>query len=215
MTELSTELIGYRFVQALPLPTYTSSRLEYLVGSNGIFARAVRPGLEVLLPVAHTQSLKGLATLTPFVTVTPKVPEALLIEMWRRSCQACADPAHPLEILFHLLWVEREWQLIVPEQEQSAAHCCPLHTDSTSSATQAVIEVHSHHQMPAYFSSTDDADECHGFRIYGVFGKVRSVRPEMQFRVGLFGHFWQIPATSIFELSGDSFVEDVSNRREV
>jgi hypothetical protein len=68
--------------------------------------------------------------------------------------------------------------------------------------------------MSAHFSPTDDADECHGFRIYGVFGKVRSIRPEMQFRVGLFGHFWQVPATSIFELSADVFVDDVTNRRE-
>ena len=215
MTELSTDLIGYKFVQQLPLPTHTGTGLEYLIGSNGIFARAIRPGLEVLMPVAHTQPIKGLATLTPFVTISPKVPEALLIEMWRRSCQACADPDNPLEILFHLLWVEGDWQLVVPEQEQGRLHCRPIRIDGDSSAVQAVIEVHSHHQMSAYFSSTDDADECHGFRIYGVFGKVRSIRPEMQFRVGLFGHFWQVPATSIFELSADVFVDDVTNRREV
>jgi PRTRC genetic system protein A len=214
MTELSTDLIGYKFVQQLPLPTHTSTGLEYLIGGNGIFARAIRPGLEVLIPIAHTQPIKGLAILTPCVVIAPKVPEALLIEMWRRSCQACADPNNPLEILFHLLWVEGDWQLVVPEQEQGAVHCRPIHTDRASSAVQAVIEVHSHHQMSAHFSLTDDADECHGFRIYGVFGKVRSIRPEMQFRVGLFGHFWQVPATSIFELSADVFVDDVTNRRE-
>lgn len=214
MTELSTDLIGYKFVQQLPLSTHSSTGLEYLIGSNGIFARAIRPGLDVLMPVAHTQPIKGLATLTPFATIAPKVPEALLIEMWRRSCQACANPDHPLEILFHLLWVEGDWQLVVPEQEQSRLHCRPIRIDGDSSAVQAVIEVHSHHQMSAHFSPTDDADECHGFRIYGVFGKVRSIRPEMQFRVGLFGHFWQVPATSIFELSADVFVDDLTNRRE-
>ena len=41
---------------------------------------------------------------------------------------------------------------------------------------RAVIDLHSHGRMSAFFSSTDDADE-QGFRLYVVIGNVDTDRP--------------------------------------
>ena len=46
----------------------------------------------------------------------------------------------------------------------------------------AIIEVHSHHAMGAYFSATDDRDET-GRRVYGVLGRLNTAAPELAFRV--------------------------------
>jgi len=46
----------------------------------------------------------------------------------------------------------------------------------------AVVEVHSHHAMRAYFSATDDRDET-ARRVYGVIGRLESERPEIALRV--------------------------------
>jgi hypothetical protein len=46
----------------------------------------------------------------------------------------------------------------------------------------AVVEVHSHHAMRAYFSATDDRDET-ARRVYGVIGRLDSERPEIALRV--------------------------------
>ena len=52
--------------------------------------------------------------------------------------------------------------------------------------------------MPAFFSSTDDADE-RGFRLYAVLGKVNTLNPEILVRIGIFGHYSLIKASSVFE----------------
>ena len=46
----------------------------------------------------------------------------------------------------------------------------------------ALVEVHSHHRLRAYFSSTDDRDET-ARRIYGVLGRLDSTSPELALRV--------------------------------
>ncbi|MDX2241669.1 MAG: hypothetical protein NW224_13375 [Leptolyngbyaceae cyanobacterium bins.302] len=63
--------------------------------------------------------------------------------------------------------------------------------------------------MPAYFSPTDDTDECSGFRIYGVLGKVREVRFEILLRVGLFGHGWAIPVQQVFDVDANHGLNDL------
>jgi Prokaryotic homologs of the JAB domain len=46
----------------------------------------------------------------------------------------------------------------------------------------AIVEVHSHHAMGAYFSPTDDRDEtCR--RVYGVLGRLNTAAPELALRV--------------------------------
>jgi hypothetical protein len=46
----------------------------------------------------------------------------------------------------------------------------------------AIVEVHSHHAMRAYFSATDDRDET-ARRVYGVIGRLDGERPEIALRV--------------------------------
>jgi len=46
----------------------------------------------------------------------------------------------------------------------------------------AIVEVHSHHAMRAYFSATDDRDES-ARRVYGVIGRLDGARPEIALRV--------------------------------
>ncbi len=46
----------------------------------------------------------------------------------------------------------------------------------------ALVEVHSHHALPAYFSGTDDRDET-ARRVYGVLGRLDTPSPELALRV--------------------------------
>jgi hypothetical protein len=71
--------------------------------------------------------------------------------------------------------------------------------DPFAGGPSTVIEVHSHHRMGPFFSSTDDAEERAGFRIYAVIGTQPS-RPSILVRVGIYGHFYNIPACWAFDL---------------
>lgn len=190
---MTNSLITYHV--ATTHPTQPPSRVfEYWFAQNGVFAHAQRPGLHVLLPISvHTQPIKGLVALTPFVKLRPRVPEMLMQRML-----TLANHELPNEVLFHLVLRNDQWQLITPEQIQSPQSCTPALTELGSSTQSALIEIHSHGTMPAYFSQTDDQDECNGFRIYGVLGKLHSYNPELLLRVGLFGHAYTIPASLIF-----------------
>ena len=62
-----------------------------------------------------------------------------------------------------------------PQQASGCAvRATPVH--------DAMVEVHSHHAMRAYFSATDDRDET-GRRIYGVLGRLDGLHPEIALRV--------------------------------
>jgi hypothetical protein len=63
-------------------------------------------------------------------------------------------------------------------QPQQASGCSVRATP----VPDAVVEVHSHHAMRAYFSGTDDRDET-ARRVYGVLGRLDTTTPEISFRV--------------------------------
>jgi hypothetical protein len=103
----------------------------------------------------------------------------------------------PVESLFHLEW-RGYWHLTIPKQRRTASTVIPFDDGATSSYASALIELHSHHDMRAFFSSTDDRDET-GFRVYAVIGRIFTC-PELLVRIGCEGVHWIVPATEIFDL---------------
>ena len=99
--------------------------------------------------------------------------------------------------LEHRLLDQYRWALQIPEQIQSAGNVRPL--DPFVGGTDTLIEVHSHHNMGAFFSLTDNQEEQAGFRVYAVLGRVEH-NPAINCRVGIYGHFCEIPAEWVFEL---------------
>ena len=61
-----------------------------------------------------------------------------------------------------------------------------------------LIEVHSHHGMDAFWSRLDDADEV-GLALYAVLGRIFDA-PQLRVRLGVYGEWWPIPATWVFDL---------------
>ena len=60
-----------------------------------------------------------------------------------------------------------------------------------------VAEFHSHGSSRAFFSTTDNEDE-QGFRIYGVAGRLDTPQPELNLRVGVYGHFAPLCWSQVF-----------------
>lgn len=191
----------------------TAPMYEYVTAGNGVFVQARRPELEVSFPVADAQ-ISGLAHLATRVQLAGGlVPRRLTEEIVRHSAEAaCDDETHPREALFHLLYDEQAggWELIVPAQVQTVMSVKPLDDGYSSSYARAVIEVHSHNRMEAFFSEWDDRDE-QGFRLYGVIGDLghEGKRPSLRLRAGVYGNFYEIPAAWAFEMP-DGLIDAVS-----
>ena len=185
--------VDYMFAKGTDLPPMVDGKLyEYVVGANGIFVRAQRPGLAAMIPIAGTASpVRGLAEMKPYVKCE-RVPMGLMGRIFEKAYRAGGR-----EILFYLGQTDMKWRCLVPEQVQSAVGVRPV--DAFVGGMNTVIEMHSHHSMRAFFSSTDNAEEKAGFRVYAVIGDLAR-QPTILSRIGIFGHFWEIPSTWVFDL---------------
>jgi PRTRC genetic system protein A len=188
---MSAAFVHHLFATEAVLPPFGPYLYEYVVGANGVFVRARRPGLEALIWVAATRvAVRGLAEVTPYVRLTRPLPArqlSRLVEMAYRSGDR--------EILFYLR--ADPWRIDVPDQVRAGASVYPV--DPFSGGADTLLEVHSHHHMQAFFSGADDLDEQAGFRLFGVLGDLYR-RPTLLVRVGIYGHFWEIPAAWVADL---------------
>lgn len=204
-------LVDYHVLHQPNLPPYAAALYDYLVAGNGVFLRSQRPGLRVLLPITSCE-IRGLPPVAASVQFDfPRIPACVLEQILVRAQAAGDAEGRPVEMLFHLYWRHGEWQLVIPEQQQTTASVTPCDDGPDSSYAQALVELHSHHDLDAFFSTTDDRDEQQGFRIYAVIGHVHA-QPELLVRVGCEGAFLIIPAEQIFELPG-SIVDASTARR--
>jgi len=174
------------------LPPIPDCLYAYIMAGNGVFLYAKRDDLEVLIPVSRA-TIAGLPSLEPFVNM-PCVPAILMHHILQASKENL-----PNEILF---WFNFDhdrqvWNVDAPLQICHPASVIPVNKNDPL-GIKALIDLHSHALMDPFFSCTDNKDE-QGFRIFAVIGKVNG-KPEIIVRVGVYGNYWIIPASMIFEL---------------
>ena len=165
----------------------------YIMAGNGIFLQAKREGLHVLIPVCRSK-IVGLPMLTPDVSPSCRVPKNLLLtalELSRRN--------FPNEMLFWFNLNDR-WSMDLPDQLICPASVVPV-DNMDARGTSALIDLHSHGALSPFFSPIDNRDE-QGFRIYAVICEVDRV-PKLCVRVGVYGHYFDIPAATVFEMPND------------
>ncbi|MEA3349619.1 MAG: hypothetical protein U9Q82_03250 [Chloroflexota bacterium] len=197
-------IAGHRIITSSKKPPAPRGLLyEYLLAGNGLFLRAERPDLSVLMPLA-TAHVRGLPPLTPFVEVPRKVSAAhlcLVLEMAIEKAKRSSGFLY--ESLFYLYYnssnsLDNGWDMSFPAQHATRNSVRPAFDGPDSTYAKALIDLHSHHEMQAVFSIDDDAEEV-GFRIYAVLGTIFK-SPTIRVRVGVYGHWWEIPAEEVFNL---------------
>ena len=200
MTDTIPNLVDYRIAKpGIPLPLIEASLYEYVMAGNGIFVRGARREFQTQFCI-QPFVVRGLQELAPMLSINgPHVSRETVNEMLRLASQSRDKRGQPCEIVFHLEFDESQaWRCHVPTQHQAPMRAKPTDDSPDSTYAKACIEVHSHVDMHASFSQTDDEDE-QGFRIYAVLGSV-STRPVIRVRVGLYGYRQDIPANWVFDL---------------
>ena len=202
-------MINYLFAHSgKPLPPFDAGKLfEYIVAANGVFIRAEKPGLSVLLKVQPldpigSNALRVLDALKEHIAIE-KMPASVLEAVIQQS-----EYALPNEMLFYLRETADSWELTIPEQRASPGRVEPVDPDDPA-AQNALCEIHSHGHLEAFFSETDDREEAFGFRIYCVIGTPPGGRYgyvvagqrvwQIRCRVGVYGHFVEVPAEWLFD----------------
>ncbi len=186
-------MISYQpALPGIPLPPI-NGLYQYLMTANGVFLRAERDGLKVQFQIASVSDspIRGLMKLDEALEFE-RVPAAALDIILDESRQAL-----PYEALFYLEQAAGKWKIVMPEQRRSHGSVHPVNPDDPACAA-ALVEIHSHNTLPAFFSTIDDQEEAFGFRVYAVVGEVNSPRPQIVARIGIHGLFFPVPAHWVF-----------------
>lgn len=192
-------LVGY-LVARDGLPPRRGLAYDYVLAGDGLYLVTENHLLSVRIPVARC-TVRGLPPLYPACVLKQGRLPALLWEKIITLAYACAR--HEREVLCAITGCDNGgYCLAVPHQivGRDNVFYRPLQ--------DGVLEIHSHHRYPAYFSPTDDADEQR-LCLYGVVGRLDSPHPEVALRVGAYGHSLPVPWESVFDGGRDSF-RDVS-----
>ena len=202
------DLVTYHIAQPdLPLPPISAALYEYVLAANGVFLRGCRREFSAQFCIAPCD-IRGLASLdSTFTLRTPRVPREFVEQMLFDALSAKTPAGVATEMVFHLnfdwestveLGTSGKWQLEIPQQTQTPTRAKPDDDSAESSYARACIELHSHVEWPAQFSTLDDRDEV-GMRIYAVLGRIFS-QPELRVRVGCYGYHHEIAASEVFDL---------------
>ncbi|GAJ18977.1 unnamed protein product, partial [marine sediment metagenome] len=155
---------------------------DYILAGNGLFIRTSRKNLALNTLIEATicispVAIRGLHPLEEQVElVHGKIPRRIY-DLSLSILMASSEREQYLAITW-----EEEYRLRMPSQERSETS---VKYDKLPSS---VMDVHSHGHMKAFFSIADDEDE-QGLKFYMVVGKLDTLLPEVELRLGVYGYF--------------------------
>ncbi|HRQ42359.1 MAG TPA: Mov34/MPN/PAD-1 family protein [Chloroflexota bacterium] len=194
-------LVTYHVHQSDTLPANEALAYQYVLAGNGVFVRAETCFFTVLLPVTAC-TVRGLEPLFhSFQLHVPRMPARLLATILsdaRRARRPSGGrPDNGLnEVLYQFHHHGQTVHVKKPPQQATAVSVlAPGSNDAT-----ILCDLHSHGNMPAFFSQTDDADE-QAAKLYAVVGNLDTA-PEIRLRVGVYGYWMALPVTAVFTGNG-------------
>jgi hypothetical protein len=138
----------------------------------------------------------------------PKIPATLLdmtLSFFREIYKK-----HSSEVFLQFFYdkSKEEYLLHCPKQKVSGASVKYERDEEFETDDKVLVfEIHSHGNMPAFFSGTDNADEKDD-RFFGVIGKVKDIYPEMKLRLSVGGRRTDISAEDIFDIDESTCHEE-------
>lgn len=177
-----------------------SGLYDYVLAADGVCLRANREGLSITLRIADCE-VRGLVVVEPeFAFTLPRVPLELTQTLLDRARAEKGLDGRPVEVMYHLSFIDGEWEMEKPAQTQTRTAVHPIGPFAGTSYATYFIEVHSHHELDFHeFSGTDDASEGTKFRFFGLLTDIFK-NPALKLRLNVYGYKVDVPASVVFEL---------------
>lgn len=199
-------VVGYYLYHHPPLPASDGQAYQYIL-AGGVYMRAENRFFDVLLSIARCR-IRGLASLQPhFRLRVARLPGRLLAAVLADAQRMRRRDGGLNEALYHFKHDGAHVRVLKPAQRATAASVVGIESDSAD----VILDLHSHGNMGAFWSATDNDDE-QGFRMYGVIGRLDE-RPEIRLRLGVYGYWFLLPLHLLFDGPG-GFVEVTSSKTE-
>lgn len=194
-------LVTYHVHKHDHLPGNNALAYQYILAGNGVFVRAETRFFTALLPVTAC-TVRGLKPLShSFHLHVPRMPARLLDTILSDARRARRpDEGRSTNGLNEVLYQFHHHGQTVhvkkpPQQATAVSVLAP-----GSNEANILCDLHSHGNMSAFFSQTDDADE-QAAKLYAVIGKLDTA-PEIRLRVGVYGYWLSLPITAVFTGNG-------------
>lgn len=203
-------LVTYHVHKHDHLPANDALAYQYVLASNGVFVRAATRFFTALLPVTAC-TVRGLKPLHhSFQLHVPRMPARLLDTILSDARRARRlDGGRPdnglNEVLYQFHHHGQRVQVKKPPQQATAVSVLAPGCDDAN----ILCDLHSHGNMSAFFSQTDDADE-QAAKLYAVIGKLDTA-PEIRLRVGVYGYWMALSVTAVF--TGNSPFNDLHQEK--
>jgi PRTRC genetic system protein A len=184
-----------------PLPPVQRG-ITWVHAGNGVFKRGISDVLDLMVQYSATsRAIPGMPNLLPYARWQPggKIPGALLQAMLGHARSAGATSGSvliPTEQQYFILWHEGKYRWYIPPQNASSTRVGYQYPHGA----MVLVDIHSHHQMRAYFSSVDDQDDM-GLSISCVMGSLFT-QPELTCRLNVYGVRQVVPASIFFDHLG-------------
>ena len=160
---------------------------DYILAKNGLFIRAQNPLIKGVVCISPVD-IRGLYPLKEKVElVHGKIPQHLY-DLSLSVFMSSSDREQYLAVTW-----EDEYRLRMPGQERSGARV------KYESLPASVMDIHSHGTMTPFFSWTDDQDE-QGLKLYMVVGRLDTLLPEVELRLGVYGYFVPLCLEEVFDV---------------
>jgi len=165
---------------------------QYVLASAGVYLRPENRFFDLLLPLARCP-VRGLASLRPhFRLKVPRLPGRLLAAVLADARRMRRRDGRLEEALYHFRHDGARVRVLKPAQRATVAGVVGVESDPAG----VILDLHSHGNLNAFWSGTDDGDE-QGFRVYGVIGRL-DTRPEIGLRLGVYGYWFPLPCSALF-----------------
>lgn len=160
---------------------------NYILAENGLFIQAQNPLIKATVGISPVE-IRGLSPLEEHIElVHGKIPR-YLYNLSLSVLMTSSDREQYLAITW-----ESEYRLRIPGQERDGASV------KYESLSSSIMDIHSHGRMGAFFSCTDDSDEK-GLRLYMVVGRLDTLLPEVELRLGVYGYFVNLDVDEVFDV---------------
>lgn len=197
-------IVTYHVHRNISLPPNNALAYQYVLAAGGIYLRAANRFFDVLLPLGRSP-IRGLASLQPhFRLKVLRLPGRLLAAVLHDARRVRGTNGGLREALYHFHHDGVRMRVLKPPQRATATSV----VGAEGNASDVILDLHSHGNMSAFWSGTDNGDE-QGFRVYGVLGRLDTA-PEIRLRLGVYGYWFPLPLHVLFDGPG-GFV-DITGR---
>lgn len=175
--------------------------LKYIMGEDGVVYEMRSTDVGDFIIKAN--KVNGAAKIKEGFTLNvPKLPFRLLLQAVSFFRDVCSDFNNDEAMLQY--WFDKETKEFFADcvqQTTNKVHVTYLRNKELEEDPNKVLvmDIHSHNNMEAFFSGTDDASEQET-RTYGVIGKLDREIPTYKFRISVEGNFKEIAINQIFEM---------------